>query len=370
MTKRHIDSHCKVEKISRETQTEGPLLHDIIMQTENFIEINDQIETLDETDMVLDKTEYTYKRSIIEIENEISNNVELTMIESDEDLIENVEYLVEINETIKSNEAQMYRCFYCKRQLKNFNELQSHLIEHNAIMSIIINAINFYRCSRCHLIFLTVEQFLNHLNAKNVCTNIDLITAQDNCIEYQFLGDNFNKLMLISCQKMIDNNNNLYSCEYCENVYENFDDLCEHSKNAHFHLNNDDEIEIFENLWNLKHGCGICGEFYLNLKNTLIHIYFHQKQFKCSMDDCANSYKKFAFLNRHLLREHFNRTPHKCNHCEFENQNYELLKKHQRNDCKQRNYKCSYCGVFHPLFGIITFFFIKVFHFFHFVFYL
>lgn len=328
INKRQNERQCQTEFLSKETQTDSLQTVEMLIQTDDLFEIEEESES---------------KESIMEIDQENSDDIELTIIDTGE---EN-KYILEIDENTKSNDAQMYRCFYCKNQLNTSKELKNHLTEHIEIVSTILKSTNFYRCTRCRGMYPTAETFLDHIDDEDACGSDKIVDSDDKCVDYQFLADLMENLSIFSCQI---NDDNKFDCEFCENDFDEFNDFVDHFKSEHV-----DCEEMHEPIMNLSHRCGVCETKLENLLDTLFHVYFHQKQFKCSIQNCTNSYKKFAFLNRHLAREHFNQTAHKCNHCEFQTDTYELYKKHQRFDCKQRNYKCSYCGKFERLSSFLSF---------------
>lgn len=323
-------SPSEVTKVSLETQPDA----------ESLSEIKDQAEEVRKLEI---QSEHE-KRSIKEMENEKIESIEPGDPENGQN--SNDEYIFQNEDDSKlaqiSNEVQMHRCFYCKKQLANNDDLKLHLMEHIEIVPIILTTTKFYRCARCLLVLTNVKRLCDHLNAKSACENkqANLEDKYHNHSGYDLSGEKMGNVSIFSCLKKDDDS---ICCEACETSSDNLYQLVEHCEKDHLFSNNDAAVL---RPMNMSHSCGVCGATSMNLREALFHVYFHQEQFKCPLDGCMNSYEKFTFLNRHIAREHFSGTYHKCGHCVFETENYDDFKKHLRVGCTQRNFKCSYCGEF------------------------
>lgn len=320
-------SSSEATKVSLETQAD----------TESLGNAKDQADELSKLEI---QSEHE-KRSIIEMEDEKIESIELEDLETGQNANDECIFQTEDDSQLApcSSEVQMNRCFYCKKQLANIDDLQSHLTEHIEIVPIILATTKFYRCARCLLVFTNVERLRDHLNVKNSCENTPA-NLEDKYVDYDLLGDKMGNVSIFSCHKKDDDS---ICCEACETSSDNLYQLVEHCEKDHLFSNNGVCAALLRSM-NLCHCCGVCGATSMNVREALFHVYFHQEQFKCPLDGCVNSYRKFTFLNRHIAREHFSGTYHKCGHCVFETKNYDDYKKHLRVECTQRNFKCSYCG--------------------------
>lgn len=238
------------------------------------------------------------------------------------------------------------RCSYCNKKFNNPSDFQSHVNEHMEILPLILTSANFFRCSRCRLVFAKAEQLCTHIEAPDSCT-IDTKNGLngDNCVDYQFLGDpivnNIDQIRMFSCQK--NDVDGAIACEFCDYVFESFMDFIEHFNDVHLMYVENTE-ELYEDTANLRHCCGICAKTYMNIKDIMFHVYFHQTTFYCPFVGCSDTYNKSHYLNRHIAREHFRVEKHTCEHCQWETNSYTLFKKHVRHECSARKFVCTTCG--------------------------
>lgn len=238
------------------------------------------------------------------------------------------------------------RCSYCNKKFSNPSDFQSHVNEHMEILPLILTSANFFRCSRCRLVFASAEQLCAHIEATDTCTIDTKIGINgDNCVDYQFLGDpiinNIDQIRMFSCQKIDDDG--FIACEFCDYVFENFMDFIEHFNDMHL-TNVENTEELYEGTAHLSHCCGICGKTYMNIKDIMFHVYFHQTTFYCPFVGCSDTYNKSHYLNRHIAREHFTEEKHICEHCQWQTNSYAFFKRHVRHECPARKFICATCG--------------------------
>lgn len=264
--------------------------------------------------------------------------------------IDDIEELVdEADETdgIDDNKCVVYdRCSYCNKKFNDPNDFQSHVNEHMEILPLILTSANFFRCSRCRLVFASAKQLCTHVEATDSCT-IDTKNGlnADDCVDYQFMGEqitqNIDQIRMFSCQK--SDEDGIIACEFCEYLFESFMDFIEHFNDVHL-SNAENTQELYKDTANLSHCCGICAKTYMNIKDIMFHVYFHQTTFYCPFVGCSDKYEKSHYLNRHIAREHFTVEKHICDHCQWETNNYTFFKKHVRHECSARKFVCTTCG--------------------------
>lgn len=239
------------------------------------------------------------------------------------------------------------RCSYCNKKFTNASDFQSHVNEHMEILPLILTSANFFRCSRCRLVFATAEQLCAHIDAAELCQTDGKSAANgDNCVDYQFLGDpimnNIDQIRMFSCQK-VEDEGSLLACEFCEFMFESFMDFVEHFNDVHL-TNVENTEELYESTANLSHCCGICAKTYMNIKDIMFHVYFHQTTFYCPFVGCSDTYPRSVYLNRHIAREHFTEEKYACEHCAWETSSYAHFKRHVRHECTARKFACPTCG--------------------------
>lgn len=259
---------------------------------------------------------------------------------------ENVEYILEDDEKsceIEIDDSTETNCLYCGKQFNDRIQLRDHLNEHIEILPLLLTSANLFRCSRCRFVFPAYDSFKVHL-AQNHCELKSIDSQDENCTDYQFLGhpitDNMDHIAMFSCHT---NENQLIACEFCDTETNDIEKWFEHFNDDHL-LTTENTEELYLNTMNLNHWCGICHKTCINLKDIIFHVYFHQKKFYCPFGGCSNEYDNFAQLNGHIARDHFIDAKLQCEQCEFETKSYVDLKKHQRYDCAERNFKCNFCG--------------------------
>lgn len=246
------------------------------------------------------------------------------------------------------------RCSYCNKKFSEPSDFQSHVNEHIEILPLILTSTNFFRCSRCRLVYPSADQLCKHIETADSCTHVAANdTSGDNYIDYQFLGDpitnNIDQIRMFSGQKnndgTTDGDAEIVSCEFCDYSFEHFMDFIEHFNDVHL-TNVENTEELYADTANLSHCCGICAKTYMNIKDIMFHVHFHQTTFYCPFVGCSDTYHKSHYLNRHIAREHFTIEKHKCEHCQLELNSYKLFKAHLRHECSARKFICTTCGEF------------------------
>lgn len=357
-----------VEQKTIETQTDGCSLSDANVQTAyddsdsngpagseradyDMIDGNDEAELDDENIEFISIANYELDDGVVADENVYMDHTESVLMQTerahsttddaDVPIIKDADEIVVDGESAVSD-----RCSYCNKKFNNPSDFQSHVNEHMEILPLILTSANFFRCSRCRLVFASAEQLCTHIEAADGCSKNDKYNMNgDNCVDYQFLGDpitnNIDQIRVFSCQK--NDEDETIACEFCDYLFESFMDFIEHFNDVHL-TNVESTEELYEATANLSHCCGICSRTYMNIKDIMFHVYFHQATFYCPFVGCSETYNKPHYLNRHIARQHFTVEKHTCEHCQWETNSYTFFKKHVRQECPARKFVCTTCG--------------------------
>lgn len=231
-------------------------------------------------------------------------------------------------------------CLQCGERFSIEDELCLHECEHLEIASQLINSINYYRCSRCCLMFPHIDHLIEHIEGEEICEHANSNEA-DSCCDYQYLDDiDYRNVCLYSCHKDVESD--LVVCDLCHNESETFTQFCTHFEKSHID-SVDYSAEQFAN--EAMHWCGICRKAYKNLKMILQHVFFHQTEFFCPEESCNQSFEEFELLNEHMNADHnIAKDNLRCCYCSYNATNGDDLKLHKKELCKARIFKCNYCG--------------------------
>lgn len=300
---------------------------------------NDETETIGEEGDV-ENWEMDYDSNVDIRDNVIHERIELIELveriaEEDEDYEEEEE---EEDMSSQSNEIQTKRVIDCETcgQKVSKHQQSSHLKQHAKIFPFILNTMDFFRCNRCQMVFLSIDSLFEHLNDDNGCEEIAHINDEV-CTDYQYLNHD-SPIRLLTASKNIDDN--IFSCGQC---ILDFDDLALFQSHIEEnHLSNFDCTPEYLRV-NSAHLCGNCHISFKTLYDAIHHIYFHQSAFECFRDGCTHIFNSFAGLYSHFTSDHPEFTA-ECPHCSYVATSREDLKMHQRKACKARNIKCDFCG--------------------------
>lgn len=246
--------------------------------------------------------------------------------EIDEEIYEEV--------SVESN----FECEYCNAKFENLDDSNWHQNQHTELLPHLLASIEFYRCSRCLLVFPNLEHLMEHFESNEIC---EVPTALDR-IDYQYLDDidaNETPIRLYSCYK--NTKNGMYTCDMCQENFQKLPTFRNHF--SELHLENAEQ-NIGYLLVETPHLCGICGKISENLKNALHHIYFHQREFICPVELCSMNFVEFSELFNHISNEHSLIECFQCTHCFYRAKNRDDLKEHKKKSCAARNYECNDCG--------------------------
>lgn len=234
-------------------------------------------------------------------------------------------------------------CEFCNETFDNYEDIELHSNQHKELLPYLLASIDFYRCSRCLFVFLNIDDLAEHSNGQN-CKSPDEIDR----VEYLDESDgNLPSVRLFSCSK--NPNNNLYVCDVCQIEFEELINFRNHFDV--FHSNNAEQ-NIGYLLIEMPHFCGICksNSPFENLKSALHHVYFHQTDFKCPVDNCMIAFTHFMDLYRHTIHEHSLIRNYDCSHCNYSTKSKDELRMHSQKSCKARNFECNECGSYYVLY--------------------
>lgn len=232
-------------------------------------------------------------------------------------------------------ETTLTECEYCFDQIESADE---HKKQHNDLMPLILTSIEFYRCSRCLIVFPSIDSFSEHFITKEICE----IPEELDCLNYQYLDDvdsNDLPIRLYSCCKNPENAS--YTCEICREEFIELLTFREHFTNSHLE---NTEQNICSLLVDTPHVCGCCGKIKQNLRSALQHVYFHENEFRCPIDDCNMVYVTLAELHEHVIDNHSLIVSYSCIHCLYLAKDKDDLKMHKQKSCSARNFECNECG--------------------------
>lgn len=270
-----------------------------------------------------------------------AENRDIDAIDESVDVIEDYEFVEEDGmSSSQSNEIlpkSAIDCEHCGQKVSGSRrQQQSHAKQHAKILPYILNSMDFFRCNRCQMVFMLIDNFIAHLNNDNRCEQL-VHSSDDACTDYQYLNHDL-PIRLLSASKNSDES--IISCGQC---YLDFEDLAmyrTHIEEAH---STDSDCNPEYLRANSAHLCGNCNLSFKTLHDAIQHVYFHQSAFECLQDECTKIFNSFAGLCNHFSSDH-PETLVECSHCSYMAADKEELKMHQRKTCPARNLKCDFCG--------------------------
>lgn len=300
---------------------------------------NEETETIEEEDDDVDENWQLDSESNVAIEESIDVIDDFEFIveaEADADVKAKAE-TEEDEMSSQSNEIStksVIDCEYCGQKLAK-RQQPNHSKQHSKIIPFILNSMDFFRCNRCQMVFLSIDSLFEHLTEDNgVCEEL-LHHNDDVFTDYQYLHHD-SSFRLLSASKGFDENT--FSCGQCYLV----DDLAMfpwHIKEIHSsEQSNTEQLRV-----NSTHLCGNCNISFKTLYDAIQHIYFHQSAFECFYKECTQTFNSFAGLYNHFTIDHPESSV-ECPYCSYLATNKEDLKMHQRKTCTARNLKCDVCG--------------------------
>lgn len=331
--------------------------HDMLMQTldDTFAETEDSttvIEFIGEMSEPDDNhttdDENTNDDSIEMLVFSEDSNIKTEMIEINGDL----SYTDHVKQTSqKAPKQEKELCKICGA-IETRDNIDAHLKTHDDFLLKVVQQAQFYRCDSCRVIYLTVDEFAEHLSDMNNCQMILRQYTDAHCTDYQFLDDPIaESLAGISIISGAMSKNRAYMC-YCG--FESFEiaDFVEHFRNDHAN----DTIEllpVLKDTCRLGHMCGICSatqsqcHTFDNMKDAILHVFCHRDEFEC-VNTCRRAFRTLKMLRRHWQREHSNNDLiFSCQHCQQMFANNDELKKHTKQECKGRKLSCIHCRKHH-----------------------
>lgn len=246
--------------------------------------------------------------------------------------------------TSKSTET-MFECKICCKRMES-TTFEMHMQEHLDVMTIVLREKPFYRCSCCHLLFLTKDELLCHFENDRLCKKSLKQQPAYSVVESEAFSESISSqidhVQLFSCYRVVDD---FFACELCDVACETMEIF-----ETHFSAEHLEPVQVLDEMFaktvNAKHYCSMCKKGFKNLRFAVYHMFFHQEVFQCPFQDCFNFYMKFGFLHRHVAIEHIMKsrgTTLRCSHCDFETDIFGDLKTHKK-ECSGRKFQCSYCG--------------------------
>lgn len=254
-------------------------------------------------------------------------------------IVEEIDAEIEYEEiSLVPRPTFIVECEFCNKKFDGDDQLDLHLKQHNELQPHLLASIEFFRCSRCLVVFSTMDSWMEHFGSVKLCEMSDELER----IDYQYLDDVDNNdppIRLFSCYK--NDKNFLYTCDMCHGNFEQLADFKTHFND--FHLANVEE-NIGHSLAETPHQCGLCGKEERNLKTILHHIYFHQIDFDCPIENCKQKLSTFTDLYKHIVDEHAERDSFQCRNCLYLAKNREDLREHKQKSCAARTFECGDCG--------------------------
>lgn len=320
------------EQTNAEKQTQGTHTDDHETQIdEELVEVDDQTKVIPSAE----------------------KNPKLKLVSPDVEMVEGEVVKLDISDMIfspneETNEISIVgeplislikECEYCDETFNNYDDIELHSNQHNELLPYLLASVDFYRCSRCLFVFLSIDDLAEHSKGQNCesAEDIDRVEYLDEC------DGNLPSIRLFSCSK--NPNNHLYVCDVCQLEFEQLIDFRNHFDV--FHSNNTEQ-NIGYLLIETPHFCGICknGSPLENLKSALHHVYFHQREYKCPVDNCMIAFTHFKDLYRHTIDEHSLIRNYDCPYCSYSAKSKDELTVHSQKSCKARNFECNECGLY------------------------
>lgn len=251
-----------------------------------------------------------------------------------------IDVIASVEEEILDESSLKVECEYCNERFNNDLELTSHHNRHSQLLPYILGSIEFFRCSRCLLVFPRIDDLAKHFDSNAVCE----APKDFDRIDYQYLDDidvTESPIRLFSC---FQNTGNLqYTCDMCLKDFHQLNEFRRHFNDLHLE---NAEQNIGYLLVETPHVCGLCSKISGNLKSALHHVFFHQAELRCPIENCSTAVMGFSDLYEHTADEHEQVLVGniRCTHCHYKVKSKEELKEHKQKSCAARNFECNDCG--------------------------
>ena len=217
-----------------------------------------------------------------------------------------------------------FPCFHCNETFRSMMRLVEHIKEHlaeNSDKQFIQNP-KIYPCPSCDLGYEYEDEYQQHILSHHkdilqcfLCYKqvTDFKHYSNHCRRHTFL-----------CREV------QHKCTYCEEVFENKNDLGKHNLSVH----------------NAGFTCEYCGNTYHNATILAVHTQIHTLPSKFSCTFCPKTFQRRSQLNEHL-RTHTKERNFSCEVCGVSFKLMKTLRKHF-NELHNPNYVpdhiCNICG--------------------------
>ena len=267
---------------------------------------------------------------ILEIENLISENIEILSeeaedkIDANETVTDGAEAILEIDEslsvddgssvtfsTVEVNGAHRFACGFqeCGKSFSRKHDLISHQRLHTGERP--------YTCHFCTDCFISLSEMRRHALKKH---NLGEKVSCGKC------GKTFRDSYNLKCHLKTHNGERDFQCAYCEASFALKSDLTKHAK-----VHTESEL----------HTCNVCGKTFKWQNAMKRHLLTHsnEKPFPC--DYCGSSFRQKCDLEKHA-RIHTKEKLFRCDICKKSFNRKDNLKKHQT-DTHNINFKKLEC---------------------------
>lgn len=248
--------------------------------------------------------------------------------------------------------ADKYKCDFCSINYSSSSALTTHIKRKHTHQK-------DFKCSECNEEFYTKAD----LNIHKLQTHVDDEKAF-HCIVDGCDKLFYNESHLIKHFKTHENKNEiLYVCEFCQQIYYNYDVYKLH-KNEHKQFaiykctyeNCDKQYSksstlkdhiISQHTKNYPYICtqNECNRNFVTKRDLDIHIkrvHTLEKPYNCKFENCTSSFCSSSELNAHVNRIH-HKKKYKCEYCNILLSSIDSLKEHvRRKHTKIYTHKCSY----------------------------
>lgn len=240
------------------------------------------------------------------------------------------------NKSKRSHQGKYY-CEICLINIRGDDRINFHIEMHKRTLPILLETINYFKCGKCHQIFLEQLELFDHTD----CSEEDSYESPNNeNFMDPYLTDVDNcQNKIFTCEKYGDDK---YKCSLCDVVFDNkMDSVAKHFHEDHNFIADIEAIDSNQLYKSIR--CSICKTTVKTLKEAISHIYIvHSKSFNCPFDGCGNEYNLFSKLSLHIERLHI-QEKHSCKHCMAVFESSQELSIHLREQCIRRVLICNFC---------------------------
>ncbi|XP_075989334.1 uncharacterized protein LOC142985191 isoform X8 [Anticarsia gemmatalis] len=216
--------------------------------------------------------------------------------------------------------TQGYKCFYCKKSMKDCDVLKEHTKKHIVDLKTFIPK---RIISKDVPIKVDIEGI-----ACKMCPNTPIDDLKELISHIMLVHEENFEFNAGECVFPFKLNNDLMKCVLCDNVYDNFTSMI-----WHMHRDHVDHSSV----------CQICGLSFINQIRLKRHINNTHIGYRCTI--CGKTFRISNHLEKHKQRFHgFSKFYH-CNLCSAKFENSYQLKVHLGNVHNVEKYKikCEHC---------------------------